>query len=82
MIEKTKKVTTDNKIQIDDTGNVGVDNLLLEKMAMHGSFGIMGNGIHINYHKYDIAIGSAGVVEVVLDKETANTYLLENYIID
>ena len=82
LIEKTKKVTTDNKIQIDDTGNVGVDNLLLEKMAMHGSFGIMGNGIHINYHKYDIAIGSAGVVEVVLDKETANTYLLENYIID
>ena len=82
LIEKTKKVTTDNKIQIDDTGKVGVDNLLLEKMAMHGSFGIMGNGIHINYHKYDIAIGSAGVVEVVLDKDTANTYLSDNYIID
>ena len=82
LIEKTKKVTTDNKIQIDDTGKVGVDNLLLEKMTMHGSFGIMGNGIHINYHKYDIAIGSAGVVEVVLDKDTANTYLSDNYIID
>ena len=61
--------------------NVG-DVLLVEKRQSHGSFGILGDGIHINYHKYDIATGSAGVIEVKLEKDIANQYLLEKYNID
>ena len=80
--ERTKEQAKANQIQIDDTEKIGVDILLVEKMQSHGSFGILGDGIHINYHKYDIATGAAGVIEVKLEKDTANQYLLEKYNID
>ena len=80
--ERTKEQAKANQIQIEDTEKVGVDVLLVEKMQSHGSFGILGDGIHINYHKYDIATGAAGVIEVKLEKDTANQYLLEKYNID
>ena len=82
IVERTKNVTASKQIQIDDTGNVGVDMLLLEKMASHGSFGILGDGIHINYQKYEIAIGAAGVIEVVIEKDVANKYIYDKYLID
>ena len=82
IVEKTKDVTTVNQILIDDTGNVGIDKLLMEKMQSHGNFGITGDGMHINYQKYDIANGAAGIVEVVLEKDIANKYVYEKYLID
>lgn len=82
IVEKTKDVTTVNQILIDDTGNVGIDKLLIEKMQSHGNFGITGDGMHINYQKYDIANGAAGIVEVVLEKDIANKYVYEKYLID
>lgn len=82
IVEKTKDVTTVNQILIDDTGNVGIDKLLIEKMQSHGNFGITGDGMHINYQKYDIANGAAGIVEVLLEKDIANKYVYEKYLID
>ena len=82
IVEKTKDVTTVNQILIDDTGNVGIDKLLIEKMQSHGNFGITGDGMHINYQKYDIANGAAGIVEVVLEKDIGNKYVCEKYLID
>ena len=82
IVEKTKDITTVKQISIDDTGNVGIDKLLMEKMQSHGNFGITGDGMHINYQKYDIANGAAGIVEVLLEKDIANKYVYEKYLID
>ena len=79
IIVLTKEAIKERGIHITVHDNETEDMVITSNMSRQGHFGILADGIHVNYQKYDITKESDQVIGVTLEKNKSNSLLKDEY---
>lgn len=75
----TKKAIKEKGINISLKEGESEDSVITTNMNRQGHFGILADGIHVNYQKYDLTTENDQILEVVLEANKANSFLKDEY---
>ena len=74
----TKKAIKEKGINISLKEGESEDSVITTNMNRQGHFGILADGVHVNYQKYDLTTENDQILEVVLEANKANSLLMHS----